>query len=160
MAVTLPFTGSHHQTAPATFRRVAQRDVIGHRLYFQDRMPKREVWSRDRGMAWLLNKLSSMESQPGEDLTRRTFQFACDAYDYCEELVQLPGLARRIGWQLFDAAGSIGANREEAKAAYSRRDFIAKNGIVLKECREANFWLRLAEAKSLGGRGKAHSTAA
>jgi four helix bundle protein len=91
-----------------------------------------------------------MESQPGEDLTRRTFQFACNVYDYCDELVGLPGLARRIAWQLFDAAGSVGANREEAKAAYSRRDFTAKNGIVLRECREANFWLRLAEAKSLG----------
>jgi four helix bundle protein len=91
-----------------------------------------------------------MESPPVEDLTKRTFRFACDVYDYCDELVELPGLARRISWQLFDAAGSVGANREEAKAAYSRRDFIAKNGIILKECREANFWLRLAEAKSLG----------
>jgi four helix bundle protein len=93
-----------------------------------------------------------MELHSAEDLTERTFQFACDVYDFCEELAGLPGLARRIAWQLFDAAGSVGANREEAKAAYSRRDFTAKNGIVLKECREANFWLRLAEAKSLGER--------
>jgi four helix bundle protein len=55
---------------------------------------------------------------------------------------------------LFDAAGSVGANREEAKAAYSRRDFEAKIGIVLKECREANFWLRLADAKDLGVKDK------
>jgi len=95
-----------------------------------------------------------MDSQPAEDLTERTFRFACDVYDYCDELIGLPGLARRIAWQLFDAAGSVGASREEAKAAYSRRDFAAKNGIVLKECREANFWLRLAAAKSLGGERK------
>jgi four helix bundle protein len=93
-----------------------------------------------------------MDSQPREDLTQRTFQFACDVYDYCDELVELPGLARRIAWQLFDAAGSVGANREEAKAAYSRRDFVAKNAIVLKESREANFWLRLADAKGLGAK--------
>jgi four helix bundle protein len=85
-----------------------------------------------------------------EDLTERTFRFACDVYDFCEELVRLPGLARRIGWQLFDSAGSLGANREEAKAAYSRREFAGKNGIVLKECREARFWLRLAAPKSIG----------
>ena len=91
-----------------------------------------------------------MNRQRQEDLTTRTFRFACDVYDFCDELSKLPGLARRIAWQLFDAAGSIGANREEAKAAYSRRDFTSKTGIVLRECREANFWLRLAEAKSLG----------
>src|SRR5689334_13058821 len=89
-----------------------------------------------------------------EDLTGRTFRFACDVYDFCEELVRLPGIARRIAWQLFDAAGSVGANCQEAKAAYSRRDFAAKNAIVLKECREANFWLRLADAKSLGSAAK------
>jgi four helix bundle protein len=85
-----------------------------------------------------------------EDLCDRTFEFACDVFDFCEELTRVPGLPRRLGYQLFDAAGSVGANREEAKAAYSRLEFAAKNSISLKECREARFWLRLAEAKSLG----------
>ena len=51
---------------------------------------------------------------------------------------------------MFDAAGSVGANRTESKSAYSDREFAAKNAICLKECREARFWLRLAEAKALG----------
>ena len=85
-----------------------------------------------------------------EDLCDRTFRFACDAYDFCQDLWQLPGMARRIAYQLFDAAGSVGANREEAKAAHSRRDFAAKTAISLRECRESMFWLRLADAKSLG----------
>jgi four helix bundle protein len=88
--------------------------------------------------------------RPPEDLTERTFRFACDVYDFCETLTRDPGLPRRIAYQLFDAAGSVGANREEAKASYSRREFTAKNAILLKECREANFWLRITEAKSLG----------
>jgi four helix bundle protein len=95
-----------------------------------------------------------METGAGEDLTQRTFRFASDIYDYCAELSRVPGPARQIAWQLFDAATSVGANREEAKGAYSRREFAAKTGIVLKECREANFWLRLADAKSLGNKNQ------
>jgi four helix bundle protein len=45
--------------------------------------------------------------------------------------------------QLLDAATSVGANLEEAKAGQSRADFIHKNAISLKEAREANYWLRL-----------------
>jgi len=85
-----------------------------------------------------------------EDLSERSFQFACDVYDYCEDLVRLRGLPCRVAYQLFDAAGSVGANRAESKSAYSDREFAAKNAICLKESREARFWLRLAAAKSLG----------
>jgi four helix bundle protein len=91
-----------------------------------------------------------MSSRPPEDLGERTIRFACDVYDYCVDLVRLGGLARRVRYQLFDAAGSIGSNREEAKAAYSRKDFAAKNSISLRESREVRFWLRLAHAKQLG----------
>jgi four helix bundle protein len=87
-----------------------------------------------------------------EDLRKRTFRFTCDVYEYCQGLERLPGLPRRIAFQLFDAAASVGANLEEAKAAYSRREFSAKNATSLKECREAKYWLRVAEAKSLGNR--------
>jgi four helix bundle protein len=43
------------------------------------------------------------------------------------------------------AATSVGSNLEEAKAAYSRRDFAAKNAISLKESREALYWLRVIQ---------------
>jgi four helix bundle protein len=36
----------------------------------------------------------------------------------------------------------VGANLEEAAEAQTKRDFIAKNFIALKEAREARFWLR------------------
>jgi four helix bundle protein len=91
-----------------------------------------------------------MSSQRDEDLCERTFQFACDVYDDAFDLVRLGGLPRRVAYQLFDAAGSAGANREEAIAAHSRKDFTAKNSISLRECREAKFWLRLANVKKLG----------
>ena len=91
-----------------------------------------------------------MQTRPPEDLSERSFRFTCDIYDYCEDLVRLRGLPCRLAYQLFDAAGSIGANRSESKSAYSDKEFASKNAICLKECREARFWLRVADVKSLG----------
>jgi four helix bundle protein len=48
-----------------------------------------------------------------------------------------------ISRQLLRCATSIGANIEEAGAASSRRDFIAKMAISSKEARETRYWLRL-----------------
>ena len=100
--------------------------------------------------AWILILRSVMNPRGPEDLSPRCFQFSCDVYDFCQSLVRVGGLARRLGYQLFDAASSVGANRAESKSAYSRREFRSKNAICLKEAREAAFWLRLAGAKSLG----------
>jgi four helix bundle protein len=43
------------------------------------------------------------------------------------------------------AAGSVGANLEEADAAQSRADFINKCNISLKEARESRYWLRILD---------------
>ena len=48
-----------------------------------------------------------------------------------------------ISNQLLKSATSIGANVEEATAAQSKKDFIAKMAIASKEARETNYWLRL-----------------
>ncbi len=45
--------------------------------------------------------------------------------------------------QLFRSGTSIGANVEEAQAAQSKKDFIAKLSISAKEARETRYWLRL-----------------
>ena len=52
-------------------------------------------------------------------------------------------IVRQIAWQLADAGTSVAANYEEAKGSYSRREFAAKNCIVLKEARESRLWLRI-----------------
>ena len=90
-----------------------------------------------------------MANNPLFDLAERTFRFACAIVRFCRKLAQEPGVSRHIAWQLADAGTSIAANYEEAKAAYSRRDFTAKSSIVLKEARESRMWLRLIEAESL-----------
>lgn len=51
--------------------------------------------------------------------------------------------------QLLRSATSIGANIEEAIAAQSKRDFIAKMSIASKESRETRYWLRLLNKSKL-----------
>jgi len=45
--------------------------------------------------------------------------------------------------QLLRCGTSIGANVHEAVASESKKDFIHKLGIALKEARETSYWLRL-----------------
>ena len=94
-------------------------------------------------MACALLTAVSMAAQPPRDLGERTFRFACNIVPFCRKLSAEPGVVRQIAWQLADAGTSVAANYEEAKGAYSRREFAAKNSIVLKEARESRMWLRL-----------------
>ncbi len=62
-----------------------------------------------------------------------------------------------MAWQLLRSGTSVGANAEEAKAAYSRRDFAAKTALVLREARETHYWLRLIDATTLASPGALHA---
>jgi len=86
-----------------------------------------------------------MPTQHPSDLREHVFEFVCLVVVFCRELSKEPGVDRQIAWQLAAAATSVGSNLEEAKAAYSRRDFAAKNAISLKEIREALYWLRVIQ---------------
>ena len=84
-----------------------------------------------------------MSERAPRDLRERVFEFSCATVTFCRELSKETGVVRQIAWQLADAATSAGANLEEAKSAYSRRDFAYKNSVSLKEMREALYWLRV-----------------
>ncbi|MBQ7368738.1 MAG: four helix bundle protein [Clostridia bacterium] len=45
--------------------------------------------------------------------------------------------------QLLRACSSIGANAYEAKYAQSKRDFVNKLEVALKECYETDYWLEI-----------------
>jgi four helix bundle protein len=77
----------------------------------------------------------------------KTFEFAVSTADLYKKLKLEKEF--QIGNQLFRAAGSIGANVEEAQAAQSRKDFISKMAIASKEARETRFWLRVIEKSNL-----------
>ncbi len=48
--------------------------------------------------------------------------------------------------QLLKSGTSIGANISEAQQGQSKKDFLAKMNISLKECTETKYWLRLLTA--------------
>ncbi len=83
------------------------------------------------------------------DLCRRTFLFACEIVRLCRVISKEPGVPRQMAYQLLRAGTSVGANAEEAKSAYSRRDFASKTSLVLREARESSYWLRLLDTTGL-----------
>jgi four helix bundle protein len=90
-----------------------------------------------------------MEHVTPRDLCERTFLFACDIVAFCIPLARISGAPRQIAGQLLRAGASVGANAEEAKAAFGDRDFCYRNAVVLREARESHFWLRLLMANRL-----------
>jgi len=76
------------------------------------------------------------------------------SYDFALRIIKLYQTLKQkqyfeISTQIIKSATSIGANVEEALAAQSRKDFIAKMSIASKEAREANYWLRLIRDSAL-----------
>ncbi len=61
----------------------------------------------------------------------------------CSSRLPKTDIGKHIGMQLMRAATSAGANYCEACGAESRKDFIHKLQIAIKELREADYWLRL-----------------
>jgi four helix bundle protein len=86
----------------------------------------------------------------GQAIRERSFRFACRIVTFCDQLVRAGGIARLMAAQLLDSGTALYAMLEEARAAESRRDFISKCSIGLKEIREAHGRLRIHEACRIG----------
>ena len=80
-----------------------------------------------------------------EELLNRTFEFGVNCLLFLESLPKTKVNAV-ITFQLAKASTSIGSNYEEAQGAESSKDFTHKIGVVLKESRESNYWLRVLDA--------------
>ena len=80
-----------------------------------------------------------------EELLKRTFEFGVKCLLFLQSLPKTK-VNSVITFQLAKASTSIGSNYEEAQAAESSKDFIHKIGVVLKESRESNYWLRVLDA--------------
>ena len=75
-------------------------------------------------------------------LAEKSMDFAVRIVNLCDFLV-IEKQERIISKQLLRSGTSIGANVREAIYAQSRRDFISKLGISLKETAETEYWLEL-----------------
>lgn len=76
------------------------------------------------------------------NIRERTLLFADQVLAYSRRLRAKGPLYAETVEQLNGAAGSIGANVAEAKDGQSKKDFIHKNAVALKEANEANYWLK------------------
>jgi four helix bundle protein len=81
-------------------------------------------------------------------LLEKTFEFAVESVKIARK-IQEKHKEYIVSRQFLKAATSIGANSEEAVAAHSTADFIAKLTISQKEARETKYWLRLIHASEL-----------
>lgn len=80
-------------------------------------------------------------------IQNKTFQFSKDIIALYVDLQKNKEFV--ISKQLLRSATSIGANVEEAIAGQSRKDFLSKITIALKEARETKYWLRLLNETDL-----------
>ena len=71
----------------------------------------------------------------------KSFEFAVSILKYYKQLKTQSEFA--IANQLLRSGTSVGANIEEALGGSSKKDFINKMTIALKEARESKYWLRL-----------------
>ena len=76
-----------------------------------------------------------------------TFNFSLQVISLYKNLIQQNEYI--FSQQLLRSATSIGANAEEANAAQTKKDFIAKMSIASKEARETKYWLRLLDKSQI-----------
>jgi four helix bundle protein len=77
-----------------------------------------------------------------EEFLKRTMNFGLRVIRLVESIPKRQ-VATVLGNQLLRAGTSVGANYRAAVRGKSRADFIAKMGIVKKECDETLYWMEM-----------------
>ena len=77
----------------------------------------------------------------------KSFQFSLDIIRLYKNLKA--NKEYDIAKQILRSGTSIGANVEEAIGAQSKKDFLSKMNISLKEARETYYWLRLLQKSDM-----------
>src|SRR6185503_6517342 len=85
------------------------------------------------------------------EIRERLFLFACDVVRVARKLQTGGRVSSAVSEQLASAAVSAAANAEEADDGSSRRDFLAKEKIVLREVKESRVRLRVFRATDVLG---------
>jgi len=88
-----------------------------------------------------------------QDIKERTFNFGLSIINLSMKLPDKQA-GYVFGKQILRSGTSIGANVEEAVAAFSKEDYTYKMSIALKEARETHYWLRLIEGSKMIEKGR------
>ena len=78
----------------------------------------------------------------GDDIEERLINFAVAIIALCDKLPDTTG-GRHVGGQLLRSGTSPAPNYSEARSAESKRDFVHKLRIALKEMNESRVWLKI-----------------
>ncbi len=88
----------------------------------------------------------------GNILLNKSFLFAARSIRLYKLLISRDKSLYPLFTQLLRSSTSIGANISEAQSAPSKKDFVNKLNIALKESQETDYWLKLLkESESLSG---------
>ena len=74
-------------------------------------------------------------------ILRKSYEFALSIVALYKQLVEKKEFV--LSKQILRSGTSIGANIHEAVSGESKKDFIHKLGIAVKEARETSYWLNL-----------------
>ena len=76
------------------------------------------------------------------DIKIRSFEFALEILKFVSSLPKTV-ICRELGKQLIRSGTSVGANIEEADGSLSKKEFVYKIGLSLKEAKETKYWIKL-----------------
>ena len=87
-----------------------------------------------------------MENLPGgnnlKDLKERTKAFSLDIIKLCQSLPKNQE-TMLLSRQLFRSGTSAGANTRSAFRGRSKKEFVAKVGVIIEEADETQYWMEL-----------------
>ena len=87
---------------------------------------------------------------PPQDIGERTLDYGVRAVRLFRALQESGDRAGwEVGKQFLRSATSVGANVAEARSGESRKDFVHKLQVAIKEARESLYWLRLMERTAM-----------
>lgn len=96
-----------------------------------------------------MNKYANTE----KDIHTRIHKFVVNCFVNVIKIIPKPPENISIIQQISASLTSMGANDQEADAADSNRDFIAKYTIVRKETKETKYWLTIISDTGILGSG-------
>lgn len=95
---------------------------------------------------WLVNEKNG---EYGNLILNKSFQFAVRIIKFYKILIERDSKYYPLFKQLLRSGTSIGANISEAQSAPTKKDFVNKLNIGLKESQETKYWIELLKETEL-----------